>query len=208
MKGQQVVSPDGTEVIVLGDIGQAVIFEDEHVRVWELTLEPGGVHPWHLHHNPYVALCLDDSAGRMDWLDGAEPRFPPEYIGGAVLRPVSPIHRFTNIGDHRYSNRLIELKGLGEDQPGGGEPDDVDGGVRSLPDDEITVHPGLQLLIDTPYVAVWRTDSTDAALPPGTGVPRVHVSLASEGPAGVAVDHDVTAPEWIVELRYLDRSDA
>jgi hypothetical protein len=44
----------------------------------------------------------------MDWLDGSEPRFLDEYVGGSVCRPVSPVHRLTNIGEAHYRNRLIE----------------------------------------------------------------------------------------------------
>ena len=133
MRGDVVLSPSG-EKIVLADVGSRVLHDDPVVRVWEVTLEPGETHPWHLHHNPYVVLSIDGSQGRMDWLDGSEPRFISEHRGGWVYRPVSPVHRLTNIGTTFYRNRLVELKDLGEnlDEPLDIRPDDVS--VRTVAD--------------------------------------------------------------------------
>ncbi|MEU8820912.1 hypothetical protein [Actinoplanes sp. NPDC048796] len=129
MKGQVVHSPTG-EQIVLADIGLAELFDNPVVRVWDVSLRPGETHPWHLHHNPYVVLSISGSECRMDWLDGSEPRFLNEYRGGSVYRPISPVHRLTNIGDRFYQNRLVELKQLGELRA---EPYPVGEGARSIP---------------------------------------------------------------------------
>ncbi|SNY71299.1 hypothetical protein [Paractinoplanes atraurantiacus] len=129
MKGQIVHSPEGEE-IVLADIGLVELFDNPVVRVWDVSLQPGETHPWHLHHNPYVVLSISGSECRMDWLDGAAPRFLNEFRGGSVYRPLSPVHRLTNIGDRFYQNRLVELKQLGELRA---EPYPVGGGARSVP---------------------------------------------------------------------------
>lgn len=114
--GQLVRAPDGTEVGLV-DIGQRVLAQTHAARVWDVTLEPGELQPWHLHHNPYLVLSLEPSPGRMDWLDGSAPRYLEEYVGGAVYRPTSPVHRLTNIGTTSYRNRLVELTELGENSP-------------------------------------------------------------------------------------------
>ncbi|WP_447007968.1 hypothetical protein ACRAKI_16470 [Saccharothrix isguenensis] len=152
MRGDVVVSPSGEEVVLV-DVGQVVLHDGPLVRVWDVALEPGETHPWHLHHNPYVVLSTAGSEGRMDWLDGSEPRFLSEYRGGAVYRPVSPVHRLTNIGKSSYRNRLVELKELGEHRA---ESLDIGPGARSvrgapvepLPDGRVPV-----LLHD--HVGVW-----------------------------------------------------
>jgi hypothetical protein len=59
MRGDIVISPSGEE-IVLVDVGQVVLYDDPLVRVWEVALEPGETHSWHLHHNPYVVLSVED----------------------------------------------------------------------------------------------------------------------------------------------------
>ena len=128
MKGDIVISPTGEE-IVLADIGIVELLDNDVVRVWDVTLDGHGRHPWHLHHNPYLVLSVKGSKGRMDWLDGSPPRFIEEYRGGAVYRPVSPVHRLTNLLDQEYQNRLVEFKALGEHLPA---PLDVGPGARSI----------------------------------------------------------------------------
>jgi hypothetical protein len=156
VKGQIVHSPAGDE-IVLADIGLVELLDDPVVRVWDVSLRPGETHPWHLHHNPYVVLSLEASAGRMDWLDGAEPRFLNEYRGGSVYRPVSPVHRLTNIGEHFYRNRLVELKELGELRP---RPVDVGPGARSVEGERPgpDLSDGRRPVLRHPHVGVWTVD--------------------------------------------------
>lgn len=174
MRGDVVRSPSGEE-IVLVDVGQRVLHDDPVVRVWEVQLEPGETHQWHLHHNPYVVLSIDGSEGRMDWLDGSEPRFISEHRGGWVYRPVSPVHRLTNIGTSCYRNRLVELKDLGENLPSPLDIADSDVSVRTVAD--CTVE------LDGPHVLA-ALDTEDVRLHPG-------------GPCSL---HG----EWfVVELRYL-----
>jgi hypothetical protein len=115
--GTTVTAPDGTEV-VLGEIGTGVLLKNARVRVWEVRLEAGEAQGWHLHHNPYVVLCLSTSPCHMDWLDGSPARHLNETVGGSVYRPVSPVHMLTNDGDALYLNRLIELLDLGEEASG------------------------------------------------------------------------------------------
>jgi len=115
--GTKVFAPDGTEV-VLGEIGTRVLLKNSRVRVWEVSLQPGEAQGWHLHHNPYVVLCLSTSPCHMDWLDGSPARQLSETVGGSVYRPVSPVHMLTNDGDALYLNRLIEVLDLGEEASG------------------------------------------------------------------------------------------
>ncbi|WP_225753245.1 hypothetical protein [Actinotalea sp. Marseille-Q4924] len=163
MQGDVVAAPDGTEVVLVG-VGSSVVLDSPRVRVWDVHLPPHGRHPWHLHHNPYVVLSIDGSTGRMDWLDGSEPRHIREYTGGAVFRPVSPVHRLTETGGKRYRNRLVELKDLGENLA---EVVDVGRGAQSeegvLPDGTAPLPDGRRPVLRTDYVTVW-TVSAD----PGT----------------------------------------
>ena len=115
--GTTVFAPDGTEV-VLGEIGTRVLLKNSRVRVWEVSLQPGEAQGWHLHHNPYVVLCLSTSPCHMDWLDGSPARQLSETVGGSVYRPVSPVHMLTNDGTALYLNRLIEILDLGEEASG------------------------------------------------------------------------------------------
>lgn len=153
MKGDVVRSPSG-EQIVLVDIGLVELVDNEVVRVWDVSLDRGAVHPWHLHHNPYVVLSVEGSEGRMDWLDGSPPRFISEYRGGAVYRPTSPVHRLTNVGDRFYRNRLVELKDLGEHLA---EPFDIGPGARSVEGERAgdQLADGRESVIEHPHLTVW-----------------------------------------------------
>lgn len=195
-------SPAG-EAVVLDDVGQTVLLDNPVVRVWDVSLPAGETHPWHLHHNPYVVLSLAGSKARMDWLDGSEPRFLDEYRGGSVYRPLSPVHRLTNIGDRFYQNRLVELKDLGENLP---SPADIGPGDRSVegarpgPDRA----DGRRPVIDHPHVKVWtvagggKLDLTD----------RPHVIAALERDGDVSYHSGgpltLTGPGeyFVLELTY------
>ena len=216
MRGDVVFSPDG-ERIVLVDIGLVELYDGPLVRVWDVALEPGETHPWHLHHNPYVVLSIDGSDGRMDWLDGTEPRFISEYRGGAVYRPVSPVHRLTNIGQKAYRNRLVELKDLGEHLDA---PFDVGPGGRSIQGEP----PGEQLpdgrvpVLLHEHVSIWTVAV-------GAGQSR---QLDLDGPHVIAAIDDIDPPDplggvrlhaggpltltgggswFVVRLSYLDHLD-
>ena len=202
MKGQIVHSPAG-ERIVLDDVGQTVLLDNPAVRVWDVSLRPGETHPWHLHHNPYVVLSLEGSEARMDWLDGSEPRFLNEYRGGSVYRPLSPVHRLTNIGDRFYRNRLVELKDLGENLP---VPADIGAGDRSVPGQRpgpATADGRLPVILHRD-VKVWTTDGDGGELDLAD-LPHVvagfdgDVSYHPGGP--LKVDGAV----FVLELSYLAR---
>lgn len=108
-------TPDGGEV-TLGAVGQEIVFENDAVRVWEITLEPGQQQTWHRHLNPYLVIALEAADNRIDPLHGGEPRLVHEAVGGVVYREPGEVHMLTNRGTTRYRSRLIELKCLGEAQ--------------------------------------------------------------------------------------------
>lgn len=113
MSVEVVTRSDGSE-ITLGAVGQEIVFENEQVRVWEITLEPGEQQPWHRHHNPYLVLAMEAADNRIDALAGGEPRLVHESVGGVVYREPGETHMLTNRGQTRYRSRLVELKCLGE----------------------------------------------------------------------------------------------
>lgn len=110
--GEVVTGPTG-EQVVLGDVGQEVVFENEHVRVWEVDLEPGAEQPWHRHHHPYLVIAVEAADNRITPLDGGAARDVHEAAGQVVYRDWADAHKLTNRGETRYRSRLIELKCLG-----------------------------------------------------------------------------------------------
>lgn len=208
--GSVVRGPDGTE-IVLGEIGTRIVLENSRVRVWEVALDPGQSQPWHLHHNPYVVLCLSTSPCHMDWIDGRPPRYLNETVGGAVFRPVSPVHMLTNDGDRPYRNRLIELLDLGEEATGEpqhratGEPRFTGRASVVLAEAEVRVHhiapydgqPG-----ETP---TWQSGATPSLVVDLNLATPVRESVRYVEPGASVPLPENAAGHNIVELRYFGR---
>ncbi len=97
------------DTLQLGPVGQKVVFENEHVRVWEIALEPGESQPLHRHDHPYLVLAVEPGDNRIENLSG-EIREVHEPVGGVVYREPGEIHTLTNVGHTRYLSRLVELK--------------------------------------------------------------------------------------------------
>jgi hypothetical protein len=121
MSSNVAVDSDGSPV-ELGPVGQEVVFENDQVRIWEISLKPGEQQTWHHHLNPYVVVALEAADNRIDALSGGEPRLVYEPVGGIVYREPGEVHKLTNHGQTTYRSRLIELKYLGEGIDG---PNDV-----------------------------------------------------------------------------------
>jgi quercetin dioxygenase-like cupin family protein len=124
MSANVTVGPDGSPV-ELGPVGQEVVFENDQVRIWEISLEPGEQQSWHHHLNPYVVIALEAADNRIDALAGGEPRLVHEPVGGIVYREPGEVHKLTNHGRTTYRSRLIELKFLGEAAPRHDDPQEA-----------------------------------------------------------------------------------
>lgn len=98
--------PEGTK---LGDVGKEILFENERVRIWGLSLEPGEVQDWHRHEYPYIVVPLTEGQNVMTFADGRE-RETVESPGMALWREPGMAHKLTNTSGWTYSNVLIELK--------------------------------------------------------------------------------------------------
>jgi hypothetical protein len=96
--------------IKLGEVGQHIVFENEHVRIWEINLEPGQVQEFHLHYHPYIVISLGGGENEIETIFG-DKRRTNEPIGSTVfMNEMRPVHKLTNKAMVRYLSRLIELK--------------------------------------------------------------------------------------------------
>lgn len=96
----------------LGQIGDAIIFENEFVRVWGLTLDPGERQPWHVHELPYLVIPLTEGSNEMHWKDGRVVK-TAEQPGQALWRMPGAPHELVNTSGWTYRNILVELKNAG-----------------------------------------------------------------------------------------------
>ncbi|MFJ1768466.1 hypothetical protein ACIOD2_49695 [Amycolatopsis sp. NPDC088138] len=97
--------------------GDTLLFENDRVRVWSMTLAPGGMFDFHQHHHDHVVLWPE--AGRSQGQELGEPEWgitqdaePGFVLYKAVGRagPLRP-HRIRNVGDTPTTHLIVELLG-------------------------------------------------------------------------------------------------
>jgi quercetin dioxygenase-like cupin family protein len=93
----------------VGPIGNEVVFENDHVRVWTLQLEPGERQPWHVHRLPYLVIPLTEGKNEMRWKDGRVV-LTEESPGQALWRMPGAPHELINTSTWTYRNMLVEIK--------------------------------------------------------------------------------------------------
>jgi quercetin dioxygenase-like cupin family protein len=100
---------------VTGNVGTKVLYENEKVKIWEMSLAPGEETDAHEHKNDYILVIIDgdkiagiphvqskgDSAHYIEADVAPGSYFPLKKGGIEVAR---------NIGKKRYHEILIELK--------------------------------------------------------------------------------------------------
>jgi hypothetical protein len=98
--------------IKLGDVGQKLLFENEHVRVWEVRLEPGESIHFHFHYHPYLVVSLGGAENEIETIFGHT--IPTTEPAGSFvfIDEMRPVHRLTNKSAVTYWSRLIELKSV------------------------------------------------------------------------------------------------
>lgn len=98
-----------------GNVGTTLWFENEHVRVWEVRLEPGLRVPFHSHSQTYFWTCIDPGKGFQRFPDGTAETFDFE-LGETVFNEIESddpmIHDLENRDDRLVRFVAIELKDL------------------------------------------------------------------------------------------------
>jgi predicted metal-dependent enzyme (double-stranded beta helix superfamily) len=89
-----------------------LLFENNRVKAWSLTLEPGQSTAVHTHELDEIVICLESSKLRIS-TPGPEPEgqtLQPQF-GEVFMPPVKGVtHVLTNTGTTRYRQISIELK--------------------------------------------------------------------------------------------------
>ena len=99
----------------LGPIGDRVLFEDEHIRVWEMVLEPGQRSPLHHHENDYVVVVVEGDHVTVEPLEaggdgsGSGPKSANVTPGQSVFLCKGGTEVAVNSGAVRYRDVQIEL---------------------------------------------------------------------------------------------------
>lgn len=96
--------------ITLREIGTRIVMENDHVRVWEVSLEPGETLDFHIHYHPYLVISLGGGENEIETILGEHIKVE-EPLGSTVfINNMRAVHRLTNRAKVPYLSRLIELK--------------------------------------------------------------------------------------------------
>ena len=93
----------------LGDVATRVLFENEHVKVWEMTLAPGETSALHRHDRPYVMCVIEGTRIDADIVGKGHLEIPVQP-GSVLFVPPGETERAINATDRPFREILIELK--------------------------------------------------------------------------------------------------
>lgn len=107
--------PDHGDDRVLGDVGTHVVYEDGHVRVWQLRLAPGEDSAIHRHELDHLLIQVagdriavipepDSEGPYRDYLEA-------DVVPGAIVHVArGGVETARNVGGRNYLEVIVELK--------------------------------------------------------------------------------------------------
>ena len=101
-----------SEAAISENIGTKLLFENDHVRVWDLRLAPGERTGAHRHTNDYLYVVIGGGKLKALHEDGSE-WYDVEMADGEVrYRTVDgdDVHDAENVGDAEWRNVIVEFK--------------------------------------------------------------------------------------------------
>jgi mannose-6-phosphate isomerase-like protein (cupin superfamily) len=97
----------------IGKVATSILLEDDNVRIWEMTLEPGEWSDLHHHEHDYYLLIFEgDFVAAVPQQGSAFEAFVGKVPdqGNTVPIPKGGTEWAYNVGKLRYREILIELK--------------------------------------------------------------------------------------------------
>jgi hypothetical protein len=116
----------------LNQVGTSVLFENDRLRVWEMTLEPGETCALHRHLHDYLIIYPDAALIRSGSRSRLE-RLEAGLVAFATVGPEGlPPHQITNSGADASTHYVVEL--LGPSAMATAQPVEHNGRSRVEPD--------------------------------------------------------------------------
>lgn len=105
------------DIAELNRVGDRIVFEDDRVRVWELSLEPGAESHVHEHPHDYLMICIEGDRIAAEATPGQTNPYggPGDYVdiptqpGHVVFVEGGVTENAINSGTTRYRNLIVEL---------------------------------------------------------------------------------------------------
>ena len=95
----------------LGDVATRLLFENDAVKVWEMTLAPGEASDLHRHDHPYVMCVLEGSRIDAEIVGKGKLQIPVQP-GSVLFVPPGETEVARNGTDRPFREILIELKAV------------------------------------------------------------------------------------------------
>ncbi len=101
--------------IAANPIGTDLIYEDDHVRIWRIELEPGGEAAIHTHELDYTTVVVEGDVVERPNEDGTTDRITVEP--GQLMRWYQGTrrHGLKNAGSKPFRNVIVEVKAITAD---------------------------------------------------------------------------------------------
>jgi quercetin dioxygenase-like cupin family protein len=93
----------------MASVGTKLVFENDRIRVWEFTLQPGETIEAHRHDHPYFFYPIEGGTLEVTRASGVTQATLEE--GKVYYRDGGDTHAARNVGGNRYHEILVELKG-------------------------------------------------------------------------------------------------
>lgn len=179
--------------ISLGEIGQRIVLENEHVRIWEVKLEPGETIDFHIHYHPYVIISLGGGENEIETIFG-DKRTTNEPLGETVfMNEMRAVHKLTNRSDTTYLSRLVELKHITWESDAaddtGAEPPARQADAQEALEEILIQTQDLdwveKSLAGLSHKMLWRNEETGASIAlikfeKGAGIPKPHLHASNQ----------------------------
>lgn len=98
--------------IKLREIGDKILLENEHIRMWEVRLEPGQTLGFHIHYHPYVVVSLGGGENEIETIFGKKITTNEPAGSYVFINEMRAVHQLTNKSNVTYLSRLIEMKSV------------------------------------------------------------------------------------------------
>ena len=95
------------------DVGSELLFENDRVRVWSMTLQPGETSTYHRHENDYLFVYTTPStiSSQVGDTDGPTRNFHDGYVQYTEVGPGIE-HSITNVAESLHHQIIVEIKGV------------------------------------------------------------------------------------------------
>lgn len=89
-------------------VGDKLLYEDAHIRVWLLELKGGEASHWHTHKSDYLFVVTVPGEVQTEYESGATEK-QRDKRGDTSYREVDARHRLVNTGTSNYQNVIVEF---------------------------------------------------------------------------------------------------